>query len=205
MEPKIVVLDGHTLNPGDLSWEPLTDLGRCEIYERTAAHEIIDRAEGATALLTNKVVLDHATLASLPRLRYVGLLSTGVNVVDLAATRARGIVVSNVPVYGTPSVVQMTFALLLELTQRVGHHAGSVRGGNWSRSKDFSYWDYPLVELSGLTMGLLGFGAIAQGTARVAQAMGMRVVATRTCHAPVRSAGCGNGGPGTRCSATATC
>ena len=163
MESKTVVLDGYTLNPGDLSWEPLTECGHCEIYERTAPHEIVDRAKSAAALLTNKVVLDQPTLEQLPHLRYIGLLSTGVNVVDLAATRTRGIVVSNVPVYGTPSVVQMTLALLLELTQRVGHHAGSVRGGNWSRSKDFSYWDYPLVELSGLTMACSVSGRLRRG------------------------------------------
>ena len=179
MEIKTVVLDGYTLNPGDLSWEPLTDLGRCEIYERTAPHEIVSRAEKAGAVLTNKVVLDRATLEQLPDLRYIGIVATGINVVDLAAARERGIVVSNVPAYGTPSVTQMTFALLLELTQRVGHHAGSVRAGNWTRSKDFSYWDYPLVELAGLKMGLLGFGAIAQGVARVAQAFGMHVMAHR--------------------------
>ena len=179
MEPKTVVLDGYTLNPGDLSWEPLTDLGRCEIYERTAAHETVARARGATALLTNKVVLDKEIIGQLPDLRYVGVLATGVNVVDLTAAREHGIVVTNVPAYSTPSVVQLTFALLLELTHRVGHHAGSVRGGNWVRSKDFAYWDFPLIELAGLKMGLIGFGAIAQGVAKVAQALGMSVLATR--------------------------
>ena len=179
MEIGTVVLDGHTLNPGDLSWKLLTDLGPCELYERTAPHETVSRAEKAGAVLTNKVVLDRATLEQLPGLRYIGILATGTNAVDLAAARERGIIVTNVPAYGTPSVTQMTFALLLELTQRVGHHAGSVRAGHWTRSKDFSYWDYPLVELAGLTMGLLGFGGIARGVARVAQAFGMNVVAHR--------------------------
>ena len=179
MQTKTVVLDGHTLNPGDLSWEPLTDLGRCEIYERTAPHEIVARAKGATAVLTNKVVLDRETLAQLPGLRYIGTLATGLDAVDLAAARERGITVCNVPKYSTPSVVQMTFALLLELTQRVGHHAGSVRGGNWTKNKDFAYWDFPLVELAGSKMGLIGFGSIAQGVATVAQALGMSVLATR--------------------------
>ena len=179
MEPKTVVLDGYTLNPGDLSWESLTEVGRCEIYERTAAHETIARAQGAAVLLTNKVVLDRETISQLPDLRYIGVLATGVNVVDLAAAKERGIIVTNVPTYSTPSVVQLTFALLLELTHHVGHHAGSVRGGNWVKSKDFAYWDFPLVELAGLKMGLVGFGAIAQGVAKVAQALGMSVVATR--------------------------
>ena len=179
METKTVVLDGYTVNPGDLSWEPLTDLGRCEIYERTAPHETVTRAHGAGALLTNKVIFDRETIGQLPDLRYIGVIATGVNVVDLAAARERGIVVTNVPAYSTPSVTQMTFALLLELTQRVGHHAGSVRAGNWVKSKDFTFWDFPLIELAGLKMGLLGFGAIGQGVARVAQAFGMGVLATR--------------------------
>ena len=184
MEIKTVVLDGYTLNPGDLTWEPLTDIGRCEIYERTAAHETIQRAKGATALLTNKVVLDRETIGQLPDLRYIGVLATGVNVVDLAAAREHGVTVTNVPAYSTPSVVQLTFALLLELTHHVGHHASSVRGGNWVKSKDFAYWDFPLVELAGLKLGLVGFGAIAQGVARVAQALGMSVMATRRADRP---------------------
>lgn len=176
---KMVVLDGYTLNPGDLHWGPLLDLGDCKIYERTPAAETVERAADAEILLTNKVVLDRETLGQLPKLRYVGILATGVNVVDLAAAKERGITVTNVPAYSTMSVVQLTFALLLEMTHHVGHHAGSVRGGGWVKSKDFAYWDYPLLELAGLKMGLIGFGAIAQGVARVAQALGMEVVATR--------------------------
>lgn len=191
MELKTVVLDGHTMNPGDLSWEPLIDLGPCEIYERTAAHETVARAGRARAVLTNKVVFDEEIIGQLPDLRYIGITATGINVVDIVAARARGIVVTNVPVYGTPSVAQMTFALLLELTQRAGHHAGSVRAGNWSRAKDFSYWDFPLIELSGLTMGLLGFGAIARDVARIAQAFGMNVLATRRGDHPAEVPGVG--------------
>ena len=183
---KIVVLDGHTLNPGDLNWSPLLELGeRPEIYERTAPQDTITRAAEAEIVLTNKVVLDRDALARLPKLRYVGILATGVNVIDLDAARERGIVVTNVPAYSTASVVQLTLALLLELTQRVGHHANSVRQGNWVKSKDFAYWDFPLVELDGLTMGLVGFGSIAQGVARVAQSLGMRVLATRRSQQPL--------------------
>ena len=182
---KIVVLDGYTLNPGDLNWSPLLDLGEHpQIYERTAPQDTISRAVDAEIVLTNKVVLDRDTLAQLPKLRYVGVLATGVNVIDLEAARERGVVVTNVPAYSTASVVQLTFALLLELTQRVGHHANSVRQGNWTKSKDFAYWDFPLVELAGLTMGLVGFGAIAQGVARVAQGFGMNVLATRRGQRP---------------------
>ncbi len=182
---KLVVLDGYTLNPGDLNWSPLLDLGdEPKIYERTAPQDTVTRAAEAEIILTNKVLLDRGTLAQLPRLRYVGILATGINTIDLGAARERGIVVTNVPAYSTASVVQLTLALLLELTQRVGHHAGSVRQGNWVTSKDFAYWDFPLVELDGMTLGLVGFGAIAQGVARVAQALGMRVIATRRAERP---------------------
>ncbi len=177
---KLVVLDGYTLNPGDLNWSSLLDLGDpAEIYERTAAQDTVSRAADAEIVLTNKVVLDRPTLAQLPKLRYVGVLATGVNVIDLEAAREKEVTVTNVPAYSTASVVQLTLALLLELTHHVGHHANSVRQGNWTRSKDFAYWDFPLVELDGRTLGLVGFGAIAQGVARVAQAMGMRVLASR--------------------------
>ncbi len=186
---KMVVLDGYTLNPGDLHWGPLLDLGDCKIYERTPPTETIERATGAEILLTNKVVLDRETLGRLPGLRYVGVLATGVNVVDIAAAKELGITVTNVPAYSTMSVVQLTFALLLEFTHRVGHHAGSVRGGGWTKSKDFAYWDFPLLELAGLKLGLIGFGAIAQGVARVAQAMGMEVIATRRGDRPAEVPG----------------
>jgi glycerate dehydrogenase len=177
----IVVLDGHTLNPGDLSWAPLEALGECVIYPRTPREAIVERARGAEAVLTNKAPLDRDTLAQLPDLRYIGVLATGYNIVDVDAARERGIPVTNVPAYSTPSVAQAAFALLLELTHHVGHHAETVRAGQWCRSADFSYQEEPLVELAGLTMGIVGFGAIGRAVARIAAAFGMTVQAhTRT-------------------------
>ena len=174
---KIVVLDGFTLNPGDLSWAGLDALGECTIYDRTPSELRVERAREAEILFTNKVVLGHAEIAQLPRLRYIGVLATGYNVVDVAAARERGIIVCNIPTYGTRSVAQMTFALLLELTQRVGHHAETVSQGRWTRARDFCYWDFPLVELDGLTLGLVGFGRIGRSVAEVALAFGMKVIA----------------------------
>ena len=173
----IVVLDGHTLNPGDLSWDALRKLGPCEIYERSTADEILPRSANAAIVITNKVVLNKAYMAAVPQLKYIGVTATGYNIVDVAAARERNIVVTNVPTYGTRSVAQMTFALLLELTQHVGHHAQTVRDGRWSRSPDFCYWDYPLVELAGLTMGIIGYGRIGQAVGELAQAFGMSVIA----------------------------
>lgn len=172
----IVVLDGHTLNPGDLSWQALEELGACTVYARTAREQVAERAASAEIVLTNKVVLDAAQLAQLPRLRYIGVLATGYNVVDVEVARARGIAVTNVPAYSTASVAQMVFALLLELTQQVGHHARLVREGRWTTCPDFSFWDKPLVELDGLTLGIVGFGAIGRRVARLAQALGMQVL-----------------------------
>jgi glycerate dehydrogenase len=174
---KIVVLDGYTLNPGDLSWDALRELGDCTIYDRTPAEAVIERASGAQVLLTNKVVLSAEIISQLPDLRYIGVLATGYNVVDIAAARERGIPVSNVPVYGTRSVAQMAFALLLELTQHVGHHSQTVRDGRWTASDDFCYWDYPMIELADRTMGIVGFGRIGQATGALAQAFGMNVIA----------------------------
>jgi glycerate dehydrogenase len=173
---KIVVLDGHTLNPGDLSWDDLRSLGECVIHERTSPEATLARAADAAILLTNKVVLDAAALARLPRLRYIGVLATGYNVVDVEAARDRGIVVTNVPAYSTASVAQLTFALLLELTHHVGHHARTVRDGRWSESPDFSYADTPLLELEGLTLGIVGFGRIGTAVAEIAAAFGMSVL-----------------------------
>jgi glycerate dehydrogenase len=182
---KIVVLDGYTLNPGDLSWAALESLGECRVYERTAPADTVARARGAPVVLTNKTVLDAACLAALPDLRYLGVLATGTNVVDLAAARARSIPVTNVPGYSTPSVVQLTFALLLELTHHVGRHADGVRAGRWSRSPDFCYWETPLLELAGRTFGCVGFGHVGRGVARVASALGCSVlVHTRTPPSP---------------------
>ena len=173
---KIVVLDGFTLNPGDLDWAGLRALGDCEIHDRTAPDEIVPRAKDAEIILTNKTVLNRATLAALPKLKYIGVLATGFNVVDAAAARERGIPVTNVPDYGTRSVAQLTFALLLELAHLAGHHAQTVREGRWSRCADFCYWDFPLLELDGLTMGLVGYGRIGRAVGELATAFGMKVL-----------------------------
>jgi glycerate dehydrogenase len=172
---KIVVLDGHTLNPGDLDWNELSALGDCEVFPRTTAAEVVGRATNAEILLTNKVVLDRRTLETLPQLRYIGVLATGYNVVDAVAARERGIPVTNVPDYSTRSVAQLTFALLLELAHHVGPHSEAVRSGRWSASPDFCFWDSPLLELDGLTLGIVGFGRIGREVTRLAQAFGLRV------------------------------
>ena len=182
---KIVVLDGYTLNPGDLSWSELEALGECVVYDRTPPGEILGRAAGAEAVLTNKTMLGRREIEGLPDLRYVGVLATGHDVLDLEAARERGIAVTNVPAYGTRSVAQMTFALLLELTHHVGNHSRSVREGKWSGSADFCYWEQPLVELDGLTMGIVGYGNIGRTVAHLAMAFGMEVL----CHTKTPPAG----------------
>src|SRR5439155_16797644 len=174
---KIVVLDGFTLNPGDLSWDELKSLGDCEIRDRTPLEEVAKRAADAEIVLTNKAPVTRESILSLPKLKYIGVLATGYNIVDVAAARERNIPVTNVPAYGTKSVAQMTFALLLELTQHVGHHAQTVREGRWTRSSDFCYWDYPLIELDGLTLGIVGFGRIGRAVADLALVFGMNVLA----------------------------
>ena len=174
---RIVVLDGYTLNPGDLSWDSLEKLGNCTIYDRTPEEAIIPRGEGAAILLTNKTPITRDTITALPGLQYIGVLATGYNIVDVAAARERGIVVTNVPTYGTASVAQLVFAHLLNLAQNVGHHAQTVRQGRWSQSRDFCYWDFPLIELQGSVMGIIGLGSIGLATARIAEAFGMSVVA----------------------------
>ena len=186
---KIVVLDGYTLNPGDLSWDGLRALGECEVYDRTPSGLVVERARGAEAVLTNKVIVGREEIAQLPDLRYIGVLATGYNIVDTAAARERGIPVTNVPEYGTRSVAQMTFALLLELALHVGHHAQTVREGRWTRSADFCYWDYPLVELAGKTMGLIGIGRIGRAAAELALAFGMTVLAHDVHTPPTLPAG----------------
>src|SRR6266540_1852143 len=173
----IVVLDGHTLNPGDLSWEALKALGPCAIYERSTPQEVLKRAADAELLITNKVPLSREQIRALPKLRYIGVTATGYNIIEVAAARERGITVTNVPAYGTRSVAQHTFALLLELTQHAGQHSQSVRAGAWVRSPDWCFWEYPLVELDGLTMGIVGFGRIGQAVGELAQAFGMKVIA----------------------------
>ncbi|MCL5278373.1 MAG: D-2-hydroxyacid dehydrogenase [Planctomycetes bacterium] len=173
---RIVVLDGHTLNPGDLDWDALRALGSCEVYDRTPPDQVVSRAQGAQIVLTNKTVLSRESIEHLRQLKYIGVLATGYNVVDVEAARREGICVTNVPAYGTPSVVQLVFAHLLNLTQHVGEHAQSVRAGDWSRCEDFCYWNFPLVELAGLTMGIVGFGRIGHQTAKLAHVFGMKVI-----------------------------
>ena len=171
---KIVVLDGFTLNPGDLTWDAL---GEATIYDRTPPELVVDRARDAEILLTNKCVVDRQAIAQLPKLRYIGVMATGYNVVDIAAARERRIVVTNVPAYSTRSVAQHAFALLLELTQHVGHHAGTIE--RWPKSADYCYWDFPLVELAGLTMGIIGHGHIGREVEKLARAFGMNVLVHR--------------------------
>jgi glycerate dehydrogenase len=179
--PRIVVLDGFTLNPGDLDWHGLEALGEVTVHDRTPLAATVERASGASIVLTNKSHVSAATIERLPELRYIGVLATGYNVVDIAAAKARGIVVTNVPGYGAPAVAQHVFALLLELTQHAGHHAQAVREGRWSACPDFCFWDSPLVELAGRTLGIVGYGAIGQSVARIGVAFGMKVLAsTRT-------------------------
>jgi glycerate dehydrogenase len=176
---KIVVLDGHTANPGDLSWAPLEALGACEVHPRTPVGEIVARCVDADAVITNKAPLTRDTLSRLPQLRYIGVSATGTDVVDRAAAREYGITVTNVPGYGTPAVAQLVFALILELTHHTGHHARTVRDGRWSACPDFSYQDRPLIELSGRTLGIIGFGDIGRAVARIGLAFDMRVLASR--------------------------
>lgn len=175
---KIVVLDGYTLNPGDNPWDALAALGDLTVYDRSAPSEVVERARGAEIVLTNKTVLDAATIAALPDVRFIAVLATGYNVVDVAAARARGIQVANVPEYGTDSVAQHVFALLLELASAVGAHDAAVHAGQWVRSPDFCFWRGSLVELAGLTMGIVGYGRIGQRVGELARAFGMRVVAS---------------------------
>lgn len=180
----ICVLDGHTLNPGDLSWDELKQLGPCEIHDRTPPAETTSHAAQAEIVLTNKTALGRTEIGALPKLKYIGVLATGTNVVDLTAARERGIPVTNVPAYGTRSVAQATFALLLELTNRVGHHAHRVRNGAWTNATDWCFWDFPLVELDGLTLGLVGFGRIGAAVAEIAHAFGMNVIAHNSSPKP---------------------
>jgi glycerate dehydrogenase len=173
----IVVLDGYTLNPGDLSWAPLESLGNCQIYDRTPVENIVQRAAHAEIIFTNKTLLDRSVIAQLPKLRYIGVLATGYNVVDIQAAQERQIPVTNVPGYGTQSVAQMVFALLLELTRQVGLHTKGVQKGNWSNQADFCYWEKPMIALESLTIGIVGLGTIGQAVAKIAQAFGMSVLA----------------------------
>jgi glycerate dehydrogenase len=176
---KIVLLDAHTANPGDLSWAPLEDLGQCDIYARTPLAETVERCRDAEVVITNKAVLNRSVLEALPKLRYIGVTATGFNVVDTAAARERGITVTNVPGYSSPAVAQLVFALALELTNHVGHHAQTVREGRWTSCPDFCYWDYPIIELAGRTFGIIGYGDIGSTVGRIATAFGMKVLASK--------------------------
>jgi glycerate dehydrogenase len=173
---KIVILDGYTLNPGDLSWEGLQQLGEVEIHDRTPADLVVERCMGAEIVFTNKTPIAAEAINSLPELKYIGILATGYNIVDVEAARQKGMVVCNVPGYGTASVVQLTFALLLELCLHVQRHSDAVSSGRWASSVDFCFWDYPLIELSGKTIGIIGFGHIGQQVGDVATAFGMQVI-----------------------------
>jgi len=178
----IVVLDGYTLSPGDIAWDGVESLGKTEIFERTQARETIARAKGAEIVLTNKTALGKAEIgALLPDLKYIGVLATGYNVVDIDFAHKHGVMVTNVPGYGIDAVTQMVFALILELTNRVAHHDATVKSGAWAECEDFCYWEYPLVGLSGRTLGVFGFGGIGRKVATLARAFGMKVlVHTRT-------------------------
>lgn len=178
---KIVCLDGRALNPGDLSWDELQKLGPCAFFDRTPKAQIMKRLEGAEAALTNKVPFDRELIGALPALRYIGVTATGYNIINLEAANEKGITVTNVPAYSTPSVAQSVFALLLELTNHTGHYAQISRDGTWSQSPDFCYLDNPTVELAGLTMGIVGFGNIGRAVAALAMTFGMKVlVSVRT-------------------------
>ena len=172
----IVVLDGYALNPGDLTWERIAKFGTLTVYDRTSPEEIIARAGAADVLFTNKTPVRQAVIHALPTLKFIGVLATGYNIVDVEVANRKNIVVSNIPAYGSSSVAQLTMALLLELCHHVQRHADSVRDGKWSSSKDWCYWDYPLVELAGKTMGIIGYGNIGQRVGTIASAFGMNVV-----------------------------
>jgi glycerate dehydrogenase len=185
---RIVVLDGHTLNPGDLSWSELEALGTCTVHARSSPSDVIERAGDAEIVLTNKTRIGSGELAGMARLRYVGVLATGHDVVDVSAAVARGVVVTNVPAYGTESVAQLTFALLLELCNHVGLHAEAARAGRWSASGEFSHRERPLLELAGRTLGIVGLGRIGGAVATIGLAFGMDVIAVSSRPAPAGTA-----------------
>ena len=173
----IVILDGYTANPGDLSWQGLEEIGEVTVYDRTKADETVARAADADIVLTNKVIISREIIAQLPRLKYIGVLATGYNVVDIEAAHERGITVTNVPAYSTESVAQMVFAHLLTVTNRTEHYAIENRNGRWTKNPDFCYWDFPHMELAGKTLGIVGLGNIGRRVAEIATAFGMHVKA----------------------------
>lgn len=174
---KIVILDGYTENPGDLSWKDLEALGNLTVYDRTAPADIVKRIGDAEIVITNKTPISAETMEACPKIQYVGVLATGYNVVDVDEAKKRGIIVTNIPTYGTDAVGQFAIALLLEICHHIGHHSEAVHEGRWENNKDWCFWDYPLIELAGKTMGIIGFGRIGQTTGRIAQALGMKVLA----------------------------
>lgn len=176
---KIVLLDAHTANPGDVSWAPLETIAPCDIHPRTPLTETVARCADAEIVITNKSVLNREIIESLPKLKYIGVTATGYNIVDVVAAKERGIVVTNVPGYSSPAVAQLVFALVLELTNHVGHHAQTVSDGRWVACPDFCYWDHPIIELSGRTLGIIGYGDIGSSVARIAAAFGMKVLASK--------------------------
>ena len=186
---KIVILDGFTANPGDLSWKGLEELGALTVYDRTKADETVARAAGAEIVLTNKVIISREVISQLPQLRYIGVLATGYNVVDIVAAHERGITVTNVPAYSTESVAQMVFAHLLTVTNRTEHYAIQNRNGRWSNNPDFCYWDFSHTELAGKTFGIVGLGNIGQRVAQIALAFGMKVKALTSKAADTLSEG----------------
>lgn len=173
---KIVVLDGFTLNPGDLSWEGLQQLGELVVYDRTPADEVIERIDNAEMVLTNKVILTAEILKKVPSVKYIGVMATGYNVVDTVAAKELGIIVTNVPAYSTDSVAQLVFALILEFCHHVGEHNRAVKEGAWTNSPDFTFWNYPLIELVGKTLGIVGYGTIGQSVSKIAAAFGMNIL-----------------------------
>lgn len=181
---KIVVLDGYTLNPGDLSWAGLEQLGECKIYDRTPADKVLKRIGDAQIIYTNKTQITSEIIEKAPNLKWIGVLATGYNVVDIQAAKEKGIPVANVPTYGTAAVAQMVFALLLEICHHVWEHSEAVKSGEWTNNQDFCFWKYPLMELAGKTMGLIGYGRIGQATGKIAHALGMKVLAYDTHQNP---------------------
>lgn len=174
---KIVVLDGYTENPGDLSWEEFEKLGELIVYERTSDDKIIERIGNADAVIVNKIPISRKTLDACKNIKYIGVLATGYNIVDVEAAKEKGITVCNIPTYGTAAVGQFAVGLLLEICHHIGHHSQAVRAGRWENSDDWCFWDYPLIELSGKTMGIIGFGRIGKTTGKIGKALGMRIIA----------------------------
>ena len=181
---KIVILDGYTENPGDLSWKGFEDLGALTVYDRTPAEQIVARIGDAEAVIVNKVPITAETMDACPSIKYIGVLATGYNVIDVAAAKQRGIAVTNIPTYGTAAVAQMAFALLLEICHHAAHHSNAVHEGRWENNIDWCFWDYPLIELAGKTIGIIGFGRIGQNVGQIAQAFGMKVLAYDTYQNP---------------------